>query len=96
MLLLHPAFRIVNFPTAKAKLHNGITETTHGNYRQVNLYMANRKPYFETGLCNHTVSLRFGLVYLFIHSVICNTGHVNYRLKFTAKLVIYGHAHNTI
>jgi len=59
MLLLHPAFRIVKCPAAKAKLHSGIIETTHGNYRQVNLYMANRKPCFETGLGNHTVRLRW-------------------------------------
>jgi len=40
----------------------------------------------------------FGLVYLFILSVtyVCNIGHANYRLKFTAQLIIYGHPHNTI
>jgi hypothetical protein len=59
MLLLHPAFRIVNCSTAKAKLHSGIIETSQGNYRQVNLYMGDRKPCFETGLCNHTASLRW-------------------------------------
>jgi len=60
MLLLQLAFRIMNCPTVKAKLHSGKIETTQGNYRQVNLYMANRKPCFETGLCSHshTVSLR--------------------------------------
>jgi hypothetical protein len=35
---------------------------------------------------------------LFVHpfSCICNTGHINYRLKFTTQLIIYGHPNNTI
>jgi len=35
---------------------------------------------------------------LFVHplSHIRNIGHVNYRLKFTTHLIIYGHSHNTI
>lgn len=82
MLLLHPAFRIVNCPTAKAKLHSAIIETTQGNYnRQVNLYMANRKPCFETGLCNHTVSLRWqvcsGMKKIGIHNLATRFGILN-------------------
>jgi hypothetical protein len=38
----------------------------------------------------------FGLVYLFIHFVTCNIGHINYRLQFTTRLVIYRHLHDTI
>jgi len=40
----------------------------------------------EHGLSMSEYILMFGLVYLFIHSVTCNTGHINYRLQFTTHL----------